>query len=262
MKRFHVLSALVCLMLIAFTNSILAEDRKDDSVKPDTQAPVITIKNEDDTIQIVQGNEFDLRDYIAISDNSNEFHLISYGSVDVDIIDEYSVNLLAVDAGGNTAKKTVTVKVISQEEMDTIIEEEKERLHQEELARQQAREAANKQAEEKMSSELNDITSGSAYDLALNYIGMGGWCTDVAQAFINEYLGSGYNIFDTYSVSASEAQPGDIIYYSNSGLGTQHYAVYLGGESALHGNFNGTTVIRSVYLKNGSEPQFLRLNGR
>lgn len=264
MKRFHVLSALVCAFMLVPASTILAEDRKGDSVKSDTQAPVITIKNEEDIVQIVQGNEFDLKNYVAVSDNSNEFHLMSYGEVDTTKTNEYELKLVAIDAGGNTSSKKLLVKVITQAERDEQIAQEQERLRQEELQIKKAREAqkAKEQAALRLNAETNSEASGSAYDMALNYIGMGGWCTDVAQAFINEYFGGGYNIFDSYGVDYSQAQPGDLIYYSESGQGTQHWAVYLGGETALHGNFNGTTVIRSIYLNGGSDPQFLRLSGR
>ena len=265
MKRFHVLSALACFsFLTAFSMPVVAEDRKDDSIKPDTQAPVITVKTEDDVIQIIQGNEFDLKKYVVVSDNSNEFHLMSYGEVDTDKAATYQLKLVAIDGGGNTANAELTVKVITQEEMDAQIAEEKARLEEQERALQRERLAqkAKEEAAMNMQAEISDGADGSAYDFAQNYIGMSGWCTQVAQAFIDGYFGSGYNIYDNYAVSAAEAQPGDLIYYSESGQGTQHWAVYLGGESALHGNFNGTTVIRSIYLNGGSEPTFLRLNGR
>lgn len=265
MKRFHVLSALACFsFLTAFSMPVVAEDRKDDSIKPDTQAPVITVKTEDDVIQIIQGNEFDLKKYVVVSDNSNEFHLMSYGEVDTDKAATYQLKLVAIDGGGNTANAELTVKVITQAEMDAQIAEEKARLEEQERALQRERLAqkAKEEAAMNMQAEISSGADGSAYDFAQNYIGMSGWCTQVAQAFIDGYFGSGYNIYDNYAVSAAEAQPGDLIYYSESGQGTQHWAVYLGGESALHGNFNGTTVIRSIYLNGGSEPTFLRLNGR
>ena len=100
-----------------------------------------------------------------------------------------------------------------------------------------------------------------AFNLALEFVGMRGGCNEVAQAFINAYFNEGYNVFDTYDVTYEEAKPGDIIYYANGGEVLQHYAVYLGGASALQGNINGTTVIGSVYMTNGSLPQFKRLNG-
>ena len=110
-----------------------------------------------------------------------------------------------------------------------------------------------------------NITSGcgDAMSIAQCFVGLSGWCTTIAQNFINAYLGSGYNIYDTYDISYSEAQPGDIIYYVNGGWGMQHYAVYLGNDTALQGNMSGGLAkIGSIYLTYGSEPIFKRLNGR
>ena len=43
----------------------------------------------------------------------------------------------------------------------------------------------------------------------------------------------------------------------------QHYAVYLGNDTALQGNMSGGLAkIGSIYLTYGSEPIFKRLNGR
>jgi len=59
-------------------------------------------------------------------------------------------------------------------------------------------------------------------------------------------------------VSASQAQPGDLIYYSNAGEGMPHIAVYIGGGKAVHGGWNGyTTAIASAYL--GSGPTFIHV---
>lgn len=53
-------------------------------------------------------------------------------------------------------------------------------------------------------------------------------------------------------VSASAAQPGDLIYYSNAGAGVPHIAVYIGNGQAVHGGWNGgTTVIASANLGSG-----------
>lgn len=260
MKRFSVLSALICMCLFIFSASILAEDRKDNSVKTDKQAPVITIKSEDNVIRIVKGKEFNLKNYVAVSDNSDEFHLTSTGEVDVNKVDDYTLDLVAIDAGGNTSSAKLVVKVITQETMDEIIALEQERLYEQQRAILKARE--DQRLKERAAIELSSDTSESAYDLALSFVGMTGQCTDVAQAFINSYFGQGYSIFDTYEISPSEAMAGDIIYYPESGLGTQHYAVYLGGESALHGNFNGLAKVRSIYLRGGSNPIFYRLSGR
>ncbi len=68
---------------------------------------------------------------------------------------------------------------------------------------------------------------------------------------------AGYMALGTV-VSASEAVPGDLIYYANGGLGYAHIAVYAGGGQAVHGGFNGNqTVLTTAYL--GSGPVFIRV---
>ncbi|WP_427016512.1 NlpC/P60 family protein [Pseudarthrobacter sp. P1] len=60
------------------------------------------------------------------------------------------------------------------------------------------------------------------------------------------------------TVSAAEAQPGDLIYYGNAGAGVPHIAVYVGNGQAVHGGFNGgTTAVASAYL--GSGPVFIAI---
>lgn len=66
------------------------------------------------------------------------------------------------------------------------------------------------------------------------------------------YLGLGR------TVSAAEAQPGDLAYYANGGSGVAHIAVYIGGGQAVHGGWNGNqTSIQSVNV--GSGPVFIRV---
>lgn len=60
------------------------------------------------------------------------------------------------------------------------------------------------------------------------------------------------------TVSAAEAQPGDLAYYANGGMGMAHIAVYVGNGQAVHGGWNGgTTVLHSVNV--GSGPVFIRV---
>lgn len=59
-------------------------------------------------------------------------------------------------------------------------------------------------------------------------------------------------------VSAAHAQPGDLVYYANGGMGFAHIAVYIGGGKAVHGGWNGyQTVIRTVHV--GSGPVYIRV---
>jgi len=62
------------------------------------------------------------------------------------------------------------------------------------------------------------------------------------------------------TVSAAEAQPGDLAYYQNGGVGMPHIAVYVGNGMAVHGGWNGgTTALYSVNV--GSGPVFIRVGG-
>ncbi|MGO4188700.1 NlpC/P60 family protein [Pseudarthrobacter sp. TAF60_1] len=61
------------------------------------------------------------------------------------------------------------------------------------------------------------------------------------------------------TVSAAEAQPGDLIYYANGGAGMAHIAVYAGNGQAVHGGYNGNqTVVFSANV--GSGPVFIRVS--
>ncbi|QHK21655.1 hypothetical protein GU243_20380 [Pseudarthrobacter psychrotolerans] len=61
------------------------------------------------------------------------------------------------------------------------------------------------------------------------------------------------------TVSAAEAQPGDLIYYADGGAGMAHIAVYAGNGQAVHGGYNGNqTVVSSANV--GSGPVFIRVS--
>ncbi|WAP51584.1 NlpC/P60 family protein [Arthrobacter sp. ATA002] len=54
------------------------------------------------------------------------------------------------------------------------------------------------------------------------------------------------------TVSASQAVPGDLIYYADGGMGMAHIAVYIGNGQAIHGGFNGnSTVVAPAELGSG-----------
>ena len=54
-------------------------------------------------------------------------------------------------------------------------------------------------------------------------------------------------------VPASQAQPGDLIYYANGGLGAAHIAVYAGNGQAVHGGWNGNqTVLNTANVGSGA----------
>ncbi|MEB7503836.1 NlpC/P60 family protein [Arthrobacter koreensis] len=62
------------------------------------------------------------------------------------------------------------------------------------------------------------------------------------------------------TVSASEAIPGDLIYYADGGMGMAHIAVYVGNGQAVHGGFFGNqTVVAPAEL--GSGGVYIRVGG-
>lgn len=61
-------------------------------------------------------------------------------------------------------------------------------------------------------------------------------------------------------VSASQAMPGDLVYYADGGMGMAHIAVYVGNGQAVHGGWEGgKTVLQSVNV--GSGPVYIHVNG-
>ncbi|MCO4252978.1 NlpC/P60 family protein [Pseudarthrobacter raffinosi] len=61
------------------------------------------------------------------------------------------------------------------------------------------------------------------------------------------------------TVSAAEAQPGDLLYYADGGAGVAHIAVYAGNGQAVHGGYNGNqTVVFSANV--GSGPVYIRVS--
>lgn len=60
------------------------------------------------------------------------------------------------------------------------------------------------------------------------------------------------------TVSQAEAQPGDLVYYADGGMGMAHIAVYVGNGTAVHGGWGGgTTALFSVNV--GSGPVFIAI---
>ena len=98
--------------------------------------------------------------------------------------------------------------------------------------------------------------SDDVWSIAEDLIGTRGSCLYICQLFIYEYTGEWRSFSDI--VTTDSPEPGDLIYYANGGVGYEHWAIYLGGESALQGNYNGTTVIGSIYLRHASSPVFYK----
>ena len=224
----------------------------------DSKAPIITIaadeteksseENEKEvipTITVTVGEDFDIKDRITVTDNSDDYRLVCYGEYDSKHSGTYKIKLIAMDKSGNTSSKEVLINVVEEPEPVVYYGENTYTA----VYSDPGSLAAN-----------GTTTANDAYSIALSLVGMGGQCTTVANAFLAAYYGDA-TYSNCYAVSAEEARPGDVIYYADGGLGVQHYAIYLGGDSTLHGNWQGSAQIKGVYVNNASAPQFLRPNG-
>ena len=107
-------------------------------------------------------------------------------------------------------------------------------------------------------SEVSSSSKGTAiYQAALSQVGAIQDCTmlvtNALKAVGINYHNwpIGYMSLGTV-VSASEAQPGDLIYYANGGTGYAHIAVYAGNGKAVHGGWLGNqTVVNTANVGSG-----------
>ena len=254
MKRFviYIIRPIITLAVVVVTLVALFTDKTERRViekeeEIDIEAPVIYVL--EDYLEVFDTQEVDYLDYILVEDNSGKYEakVLNYDELK-EPGEEKTVKIEAKDPSGNKSTVELTTTIISEEEWNDYVNSK----------------TYNYSYRKKMNEvflEEKGPADVDAFNLALSFVGMRGSCNVVAQAFIDTYLGSGHDILtSTYRVTKEEALPGDIIYYTDGGLGEQHYAVYLGGCSALQGNVYGTTVIGSVYMNKGTTPQFFRCN--
>ena len=89
------------------------------------------------------------------------------------------------------------------------------------------------------------------------------WCTQVVQqALANAGVSDAYQLWPDqyagqYGYYTNDPQEGDLLYYNNGGRGVDHIAIYIGNGQAVHGNYEGKTVIASAYLSTAASPQFI-----
>ncbi len=217
----------------------------------DTIAPEITLS--ETTVELDEGDHFDANDYVtSVVDNS-------FGAVKLDIDHEvntkepgeYVVTYTATDRSGNASSATLTVIIneLEEEEEEEVVVEETKALEQDSV---------------KSSAPVHGNVSGSAVaNAALAQVGVTQDCTMLvtnalrAVGIYHHSYPAGYLGLGTV-VSASEAQPGDLIYYADGGMGMAHIAVYIGGGQAVHGGWSGNQkLITTDYV--GSSPVFIRL---
>ena len=118
-------------------------------------------------------------------------------------------------------------------------------------------------APEQTASSLGDRISSSAQGLVGVTDGL--WCTQVVQqALANAGVSDAYQLCPdqyqgVYGYYTDSPQAVDLIYYNNGGRGVDHIAVYIGNGQAVHGNYNGKTVIASAYQNGMGNPQYIRV---
>lgn len=237
MKKLLIFSAVIGL-LSGLVYPAAADEKKD--VDP----PVITVSDKKPVLK--EGEMIDIREYVEVSDEEGDARLVSFVSEDLSEAGDHEITLLAVDESGNLASTVFQFHVMNEEEYDEYYRKLNFYIN------------PTRTLNINIGEVMGDGTVTDAYSLAQQFIGMGGDCFYVAQQFTYAYLGN-YAIGSAYAISPYDAQPGDVIYYTDGGIGYEHWAIYLGGDRALQGNFNGTTIIGNVYLNNASEPQFRRI---
>ena len=222
----------------SLTNEVVSTYRLKVAVS-DTNAPVIRLIMDEDTY--TEGDDFDAHDYVesVTDDVDGELSYEVDSDVDMQTPGVYTVTYRAKDSAGNESSADLTITV-------------------EEKPAPELQEASNSYAGLNGVS-VNGSTVASA---AMSQLGVNQDCTmlvtnSLAAAGINfhgwpaEYMSLGT------IVSGAEAQPGDIIYYADGGIGMSHVAVYLGGGQAVHGGWGGSTTVAGAYI--GSGPVFIHI---
>ena len=113
--------------------------------------------------------------------------------------------------------------------------------------------------QETENSEVSSSSKGTAiYQAALSQVGAIQDCTMLVTNALKA-VGINYHNWPIgymslgIVVSASEAQPGDLIYYANGGTGYAHIAVYAGNGKAVHGGWLGNqTVVNTANVGSGA----------
>ncbi len=209
----------------------------------DTTAPVISVVLDEDVI--TEGDDFDAEDYFesAIDDVDGEIAHETESDVDNYTPGVYTVTYRAKDNAGNESSASVTITV----------EEKEEPVQSFDYSSYYGGYYGN----------LSGVSSSAIASAALAQVGLSQDCTVLASNALAaagvSYHGwpAGYMSLGSI-VSGAEAQPGDLIYYADGGMGMSHIAVYIGGGQAVHGGWNGSsTVVAGAYI--GSGPVFIRV---
>lgn len=214
----------------------------------DEVAPVVEVSKEEDTI--TEGDEFDAEAYFtSATDNiDGDVEHVTTSDVDANAAGAYTITYTAKDKAGNEGSASVSITVKEKEK--PVVEEK--------VTKDSTSDATSIAGSNPVSANGSGVANA-----ALGQVGQYQDCTALASRALaaNGIYHRGYpasymalgNI-----VSASEAKPGDLIYYANGGAGLAHIAVYIGNGQAVHGGWNGNqTVVYSAYV--GSGPVFISI---
>ena len=231
------------LVLTSKANEVVSTYKLKVAVSDHT-APVVSVLWDEDVI--TEGDAFDEEDYFdsAIDDVDGEVAHVTESDVDVHTPGVYTITYKAKDSAGNEGSASVTITV----------EEKPEPVPSYN---------SNNYAYGGYSGDLSGVSNSTIASAALAQVGVSQDCTILATNALAAagvyYHGwpAGYMSLGTI-VSGAEAQPGDLIYYADGGMGASHIAVYIGGGQAVHGGWNGSsTVVSGAYI--GSGPVFIRV---
>lgn len=220
-----------------------------DSVKPE-----ITVSEEE--VTITEGDDFEVEDYFVSAIDNVDGDLDHETDTDVDTEEPgiYYITYTARDNAGNETSTTITVVV-----------EEKEEEPEEEVVevKKSSNATVSSSYRNSGSSVASSVNGSGVAGAAMAQLGVRQDCTALvsnalaAQGIYFRGAPAAYMSLGTI-ISASEAQPGDILYYANGGTGLAHVAVYAGNGQAVHGGWQGSnTVLTSAYV--GSGPVFIRV---
>lgn len=153
---------------------------------------------------------------------------------------------------------------------EMLAEEAAEKKAEEEQAGQEQQTAGGDAAGDTGASESDDVQPAgggnqAVVNAALAQLGVTQWCTELVQKAVaasGTFTWTGYgSLSQLKQVPMSEAQPGDILYYADGGIGLQHVAIYIGDGKAVHGGWGSerTTAVSTAYV--GSGPIAYSLGG-
>ncbi len=221
----------------------------------DTEAPRINISETDMTID--DTDEFDVNYFVNVTDNVDgvvsDYSVEGMPAKNGDKWEsgKHVLTIRSKDSSGNEAAAEMIVRIYETEEEVAPVAQ-----------------SSNNASRSSNYGYGADVAAGSyaggnaVASAALGQLGIAQDCTALvtnALRAVGIYFHdwpAGYLSLGTV-VSASQAQPGDLIYYADGGVGAAHIAVYIGNGQAVHGGYLGSTRIASAYM--GSGPVFIRL---